>query len=119
MSSARGNSDVEWEGCRAAGGGGSNSNKTLSKIGINLSPGTTDSGEIGCIMAREFYNFLLTQGQTFLNVTFFEVSTVTMEEISLFKKIGMFFSLFKEKSVSQPKIIYEIYFGFTEIKIKE
>ena len=97
MSSARGNSDVEWEGFRAAGGGGSNSNKTLSKIGINLSPGTTDSGEIGCIMAREFYNFLLTQGQTFLNVTFFEVSTVTMEEISLFKKIGMFFSLFKEK----------------------
>jgi hypothetical protein len=99
MRSARGNSDSEYSNSssRAGGGGSRGSNKTLSSIGINLSPGTTDSGEIGCRMAQEFYNFLLTQGETFVGVSFNEVPTVTMEQISLFKRIGMFFSLFEEE----------------------
>jgi len=103
MRSARGNSDSEYSNSssRAGGGGGSRgSNKTLSSIGINLSPGTTDSGEIGCRRAQEFYNFLLTQGLNFVRVPFFDVPTVTMEEISLFKRIGMIFSLFEEEDSS-------------------
>jgi hypothetical protein len=87
---------------RAGGGGSRGSNKTLSSIGINLSPGTNevaaglaDGDQNRCRMAQEFYNFLLTQGQTLSNLPFFEVPSVTMKVDSVFNKILQSLSIIK------------------------
>jgi hypothetical protein len=84
MSRGRVRRDELWEDFSAGGGGGSNSNRTLSRIGINLSPGTVYNYDENCKMAIEFYIFLIEQGETFTHVPFFDVPTITMKQEGYF-----------------------------------
>ena len=63
MSRGRVRRDELWEDFSAGGGGSGsgsiNSNRTLSRIGINLSPGTVYNYDENCKMAIEFYIFLI------------------------------------------------------------
>ena len=86
MSRGRVRRDELWEDFSAGGGGSGsiNSNRTLSRIGINLSPGTVYNYDENCKMAIEFYIFLIEQGETFTHVPFFDVPTITMKQEGYF-----------------------------------